>query len=137
MSSEAPHRTSIGTVVVVGSINEDVVLRLPRAPRPGETLAAQEVTRHPGGKGANQAVAAARAGADVCMIGRVGDDAAGRRMVEALQDERVGTELVEAVPDVATGAAYITVTPDGENTIVLAEGANAHLGPGEVKACEG
>jgi ribokinase len=121
-------------VVVVGSINEDVELLVARAPKPGETLTAQRTARRPGGKGANQAVAAARAGARVRMIGRIGADPAGARMLEALREEHVDTHAVAALPGVPTGTAYITVTADGENTIVLERGANARLSPGDVAA---
>jgi ribokinase len=126
--------TSDTVVVVVGSINEDVELLVARAPKPGETLTAQRTARRPGGKGANQAVAAARAGARVRMIGRIGADPAGARMLEALREERVDTHAVAALPGVPTGTAYITVTADGENTIVLERGANARLSPGDVAA---
>jgi ribokinase len=112
-------------VVVVGSINEDVILQLGRSIRPGETVTAERIERLPGGKGANQAVAAAAAGAEVAMIGAVGDDPAGIRMVEDLRSCGVGTKAVRIADSVSTGAAYITVTPDGENTIVLDPGANA------------
>jgi ribokinase len=124
--------TSDTVVVVVGSINEDVELLVARAPKPGETLTAERTARRPGGKGANQAVAAARAGARVRMIGRVGDDPAGTRMLENLRDEHVDTQAVAALPGVPTGTAYITVTADGENTIVLEQGANARLSPGDL-----
>jgi ribokinase len=126
--------TSDTVVVVVGSINEDVELLVPRAPKPGETLTAERTARRPGGKGANQAVAAARAGARVRMIGRIGADPAGARMLGDLREERVDTHAVAALPGVPTGTAYITVTADGENTIVLERGANAHLSPGDVAA---
>jgi ribokinase len=126
--------TSDTVVVVVGSINEDVELLVARAPKPGETLTAQRTARRPGGKGANQAVAAARAGARVRMIGRIGADPAGARMLEALREEHVDTHAVAALPGVPTGTAYITVTADGENTIVLERGANARLSPGDVAA---
>jgi ribokinase len=126
--------TSDTVVVVVGSINEDVELLVERAPRPGETLTAERTARRPGGKGANQAVAAARAGARVRMIGRIGADPAGARMLEALREERVDTHAVAALPGVPTGTAYITVTADGENTIVLERGANARLSPSDVAA---
>jgi ribokinase len=122
MSSAEPK-----SVVVVGSINEDVVLRLGRSIRPGETVTAERVERLPGGKGANQAVAAAAAGARVAMVGAVGDDPSGIRMVEDLRGRGVSTESVRTVNGVSTGAAYITVTSDGENTIVLDPGANALL----------
>lgn len=122
------------SVVVVGSINEDVVLLVPRAPQPGETLTAERTTRRAGGKGANQAVAAARAGATVRMIGRVGDDATGERMLEDLRREGVDAGAVRALSGVATGTAYITVTADGENTIVFDPGANARLSADDVTA---
>src|ERR1700728_99248 len=114
-----------GAVVVVGSINEDVMLRVGRPISPGETVTAQLVERLPGGKGANQAVAVAAAGAAVAMLGAVGDDPAGVRMVDDLRRRGVGTGPVRTVAGVSTGTAYITVTPDGENTIVLDPGANA------------
>ena len=126
--------TNDTVVVVVGSINEDVELLVARAPKPGETLTAERTARRPGGKGANQAVAAARAGAHVRMIGRIGADPAGARMLEALREEHVDTHGVVAVPGVPTGTAYITVTADGENTILLERGANARLSPGDVVA---
>ena len=117
--------TGAGAVVVVGSINEDVMLRVGRRISPGETVTAELVERLPGGKGANQAVAVAAAGAEVAMLGAVGDDPAGVRMVEDLRRRGVGTGPVRIVPGASTGTAYITVTPDGENTIVLETGANA------------
>jgi ribokinase len=126
--------TSDTVVVVVGSINEDVELLVARAPRPGETLTADRTARRAGGKGANQAVAAARAGARVRMIGRIGADPAGARMLEDLRAEGVDTHAVAALPGVPTGTAYITVTPDAENTIVLERGANARLSAGDIAA---
>ncbi|MGH9063931.1 MAG: ribokinase [Acidimicrobiales bacterium] len=122
-----------GSVFVVGSVNEDVVLRVPRRPEPGETLSATSVVRRPGGKGANQAVAAARQGAGVQLLARVGADPAGQRMLDALASAGVGTDLVTTDRDVATGSAYIVVTPDGENSIVLEAGANHRLGPADVE----
>jgi ribokinase len=126
--------TSPGRVLVVGSINEDVVLRVARAPHAGETVTAKERTRHPGGKGANQAVAAARAGAQVEMVGRVGADAAGQRMIDALRDEGVQTDAIQSLEDVETGTAYITVADDGDNVIVVDPGANAGLSARDVEA---
>jgi ribokinase len=117
----------MNSVIVVGSINEDVVLQLGQSIQPGETVTAWRVERHPGGKGANQAVAAAAAGASVAMVGAVGDDDAGIRMVEDLRGRGVSTSSVRTVPGVSTGTAYITLTPDGENTIVLDPGANASV----------
>jgi ribokinase len=121
-------------VVVVGSINEDVMLQLGRRIRPGETVTAQRVERRPGGKGANQAAAAAAAGAGVAMLGAVGDDPAGARMLEDLRRRGVNTESVATVAGVSTGTAYVTVTSDGENTIVLDPGANEFVGAAAVEA---
>jgi ribokinase len=121
-------------VIVVGSINEDVLLQLDRPIHPGETVTAQRVERRPGGKGANQAVAAAAAGAEVAMLGAVGDDPAGARMVEDLRRRGVNTGSVRTVAGVSTGTAYVTVTPDGENTIVLDPGANEFTGAAAVAA---
>lgn len=116
-------------VFVVGSINQDFVLRLKRRPEPGETVTGADLSLFPGGKGANSAVAAARLGARVTMLGRVGEDAFGTGLVRNLRDNGVDTTHIEAVPDVPTGSAFITVTPDGENAIVVSPGANRSFGP--------
>jgi ribokinase len=129
MSSADSH-----AVVVVGSINEDVMLQLGRRIHPGETVTAQRVERRPGGKGANQAVAAVAAGAEVAMLGAVGDDPAGTRMIEDLRRRGVNTKSVRTVAGVSTGTAYVTVTPDGENTIVLDKGANEFVDAAAVEA---
>ncbi len=121
-------------VFVVGSINQDFVLRLERRPEPGETVTDADLSLHPGGKGANGAVAAARLGAEVTMFGRVGEDAFGAELVENLRENGVGTRHVESVPDAPTGSAFVTVTPDGENAIVVSPGANRRFGPEEVEA---
>jgi ribokinase len=118
----------VGRVLVVGSINADVVLRMRRRPGPGETLLADAVAEYCGGKGANQAVAAARAGAKVEMIGAVGADERGRAQLRALRAAGVSTRLVTVDAAATTGLAVITVTPDGENSIVVAPGANALVG---------
>lgn len=120
-----------GRVVVVGSINLDVVVSAGRLPAPGETVLGGELQRHPGGKGANQAVAAARAGARVAMVGAVGDDAEGRGGLEALAAEGVDLDAV-ARTAAASGVAIIAVDPAGRNQIVVAPGANALLGPPHV-----
>lgn len=117
-----------GLVCVVGSLNDDTTLAVPSLPSPGETtLTAAERLTSPGGKGANQAAAAAVLGARVAMVGAVGDDEPGRRSLAALR--RVGVDLtgVEVRNDVGTGIAVITVDADGENTIVVDPGANASL----------
>ena len=119
---------------MVGSINQDFVLKVERRPEPGETVTGAELSLFPGGKGANQAIAAARLGAEVAMLGRVGEDAFGRDLVKNLRDNRVDTSRIEAIPDAPTGSAFITVTPDGENAIVVSPGANRRFGPTEVRA---
>ncbi|MEQ3549037.1 ribokinase [Pseudonocardia nematodicida] len=112
-------------VLVVGSINEDVTLRVASLPRPGETVLSSSRHRTPGGKGANQAVAAVRAGADVTLAGRVGDDESGARMLSALRAAGVDTRFVGADTLAPTGRATVLVSDDGENAIVVASGANA------------
>ena len=119
---------------VVGSINRDFVLTVERRPAPGETVTDSTLSLHDGGKGANQAAAAAKLGADVTFLGRVGDDDIGEPLVAALREKRVNVDLVEPIPSVASGAAFITVTPDGENAITVAPGANRSLTPEDVDA---
>lgn len=114
-----------GRVCIVGSINMDLVVRTPRLPAPGQTLMGGPFDRFPGGKGANQAVAAARAGAIVAMIGAVGDDEHGVTMRKTLADNGVDVSRVVSQANTATGVALITVDEAGENTIVVAPGANA------------
>ena len=114
-------------VFVVGSINQDFVLSVERRPEPGETVTEAQLSKGNGGKGANQAAAAALLGASVQFLGRVGDDGFGEPLVEALADKGVDTSLIEASPDASTGTAFITVTPDGENAITVAPGANRSL----------
>lgn len=113
-------------VAVVGSANLDLVVRVPRRPAGGETLLGADPLRLPGGKGANQAVAAARCGAAVEFTGCLGDDAEGRFLRERLAEAGVGTAGV-AAGERPTGTALILLTPDGENSIVVSPGANAEL----------
>lgn len=113
-------------VCVVGSINLDTVFTVAALPAPGETVFGSAPVTTPGGKGANQAVAAARAGAQVVFVGAVGDDDAGERLRRHLQVNGVGTEGLTAVPG-SSGSAFITVDHAGENTIVVTPGANAAL----------
>lgn len=120
-----------GRVVVVGSINVDLVVRADRLPLPGETVLGGRFARFQGGKGANQAVAAARAGAAVTMIGAVGDDAYGTDAVRALADEGIDTAPVRVV-DGPTGVALIGVGARGENMIMLAPGANDEVSAADV-----
>jgi ribokinase len=112
-----------GRVVVIGSINTDFVVSADRLPHPGETVLGGRLTIHQGGKGANQAVAAARAGAEVSFIGAVGRDAYGDAALAALAGEGVDIARIRQV-EAPTGAAIIAVGPRGENQIVVAPGAN-------------
>jgi ribokinase len=125
-------RESGPAVAVVGSLNLDLVVRAARLPGPGETVSGDDVFRNPGGKGANQAVAAARLGRRVAMVGCVGDDAAGRELLESLAGAEVDTERVRVVDGVPSGTAFITVGDDGENQIVVSPGANARLTAADV-----
>jgi len=120
-------------VVVLGSLNTDFVLAVPHLPRPGETVAGGSLATHPGGKGANQAVAAAKLGAAVTMVGRVGDDSFGRGLRRSLMDAGVDVRRVEADPAAASGAALILVDPQADNAIAIAPGANAQVGQGDVE----
>ena len=113
-------------VVVVGSANVDLVLPVQRIPRPGETVLAGGMTRGPGGKGANQAVASARAGARTAMVAALGDDDGGALLRDALGSSGVDLSLVSATAT-PTGTAIITVDDSGENSIVVAPGANGEL----------
>ena len=123
-------------VTVVGSLNMDLVIRSPRIPRPGETILAGQFRHVPGGKGANQAVAAARLGAQVSMIGRVGDDPFGHQLLENLAADGIDHTFVLRDGQAATGVALIVVDDAGENSIVVASGANMRLSPADVEAAE-
>ncbi len=121
-------------VFVMGSINQDFVLKVERRARPGETVTDAVLSTHNGGKGANQAAAAALLGASVAFLGRVGDDGFGGPLVGALREKGVDTALVREAEDASTGTAFITVTADGENAITVAPGANRRLTPQDVSA---
>lgn len=125
-------RLPVASVVVVGSINRDLVARVPHLPGPGETVLATGHLTNPGGKGANQAVAAARLGQPVAFVGCVGDDDAGRTLLDALHADGIDTGNVQ-VRDGPSGLAIIAVDDDGENTIVVSGGANLHLTEGAVR----
>jgi ribokinase len=118
-------------VVVVGSLNLDYFTRVEFLPRPGETIAAERLNRFRGGKGANQAIAAARQGCDVTLIGAVGTDEGGGSYRRALEEEGIRTDHLRTAPG-ETGSAFITVDREGENMIVIAAGANAELRRGDV-----
>lgn len=116
------------SVVVLGSINHDYHLRVPRLPLPGETVVAADATFGSGGKSANQAVAAAKLGADTALIGAVGDDAAGRLVLDAIRRSSVDVAGVTVMEGTPTGQAIVVVDDAGENSIVVVSGANAFVG---------
>ncbi len=119
-------------ILVVGSINMDLVVRVPHTPMPGETVLGGDFETFPGGKGANQAVAAARMGGDVTMVGRVGQDDFGNTLIKTLVDNEISTIHVIKDSDTATGIAMIAVAADGENSIVVASGANYEVSVADV-----
>lgn len=120
-------------VIVVGSLNMDMFFHTSHIPMEGETiLGGSFITTH-GGKGANQAVALARLGRKVGMVGRVGDDPFGRSLIEGLKGDQVDTRLIRLDPEAATGVALILVEPNGKNRIVVASGANLHLEPKDLE----
>jgi ribokinase len=123
-------------IVVIGSLNTDLVTKAPRLPRPGETLAGSAFQVVPGGKGANQAVAAARLGAEVAMVGRVGEDVFGPRLLAGLADHGVNIQHVQRDKEAPTGTATIIVDESGENAIVIVPGANGRVAPGDVDAAQ-
>lgn len=128
-----------GGILVVGSLNCDYVARVPRMPGHGETLTGSALQIHPGGKGANQAVAAGRmadASLEVRMLGCVGEDAAGAMLLDSLRGAGVEDVEVQRLSDVPTGSALIWVADSGENSIVVIPGANACLSPDDIRARE-
>lgn len=122
----------MATVTVIGSVNLDLVAKAPRLPVPGETVTGASLFRFPGGKGANQALAAQRLGASVRLVACVGEDAAADEALALLREGGVDLSACSALADAATGTALIAVAPDGENQIVVAPGANARLTPDRV-----
>ncbi|MEL3917970.1 ribokinase [Aeromonas enteropelogenes] len=123
-------------LVVLGSVNADHVLRVPHFPRPGETLTGHSYQVVPGGKGANQAVAAARLGASVSFIARIGDDAIGRQMRQGFAQDGIDVSAVELDDKLPTGIAIIYVSDEGENSIGISAEANGALSPAMVKRHE-
>ncbi|QBO35283.1 ribokinase [Periweissella cryptocerci] len=114
-------------VTVLGSLNADAILHIPRLPKQGETMAMHDATTAPGGKGANQAVAAARMGALTQFVGAIGEDQNGIMMFEAMADNKVNTTHIKKMTETGTGAAYIMLEDDGSNTILIHGGANQAL----------
>ena len=123
-----------GSIVVVGSLNADLVARVPAFPSPGETITGSSFDIYPGGKGANQAYAAARLGAEVHMIGRVGHDSHGRLLTSQLADVGVDTTRVVTDDSAPTGTALITIDDSGQNEIVVVPGANGRVTVSDVEA---
>jgi len=119
-------------IAVVGSANLDLVVTVDRIPLAGETVMGGDLRRIPGGKGANQAVAAARLGRRVAMVGRVGHDEGGAILRSALHDDGVDTSMLRTSKGVASGVALISVARDGDNAIVVSPGANGHLTPADI-----
>lgn len=123
-------------IVVVGSINMDLVIRCAHLPIPGQTITADSYLEIPGGKGANQAVAAARAGGHVAMIGRVGGDAMAERLIENLRQQQVHIESILRSRDSASGIAVVAVESSGENAIMVVPGANGLVSIEDVNRAE-
>ncbi len=123
-------------IVVVGSSNTDMIIKVPRIPKPGETVLGGEFSTAAGGKGANQAVAAARAGGRVTFIARVGEDVFGEQAVKGFKADGIDVEYVLRDRLAPSGVALIYVDALGENSIAVASGANAHLSPADVRAAE-
>jgi len=121
-------------VAVVGSMNMDLVVQTPQFPKPGETVIGSDLLTIPGGKGANQAVAAARLGANVAMIGRVGDDLFGRQLQDNLAADQIDLRHVMVTPETASGVALIVVDENGQNSIVVSSGANARVTVADVES---
>lgn len=117
-------------ILVIGSLNMDLVTHVPHLPQAGETIAGTKFRKNPGGKGANQAVAAAKLGADVTMIGKVGTDEHGEILLDSLRQAGVSTEGIQQ--EDTTGMAFINVSAEGENHIVLVAGANSMMRPADL-----
>jgi ribokinase len=124
----------MGRVLVLGSINRDLVLAVAAHPRPGETVSGSDIREFPGGKGANQAVAARRAGAETLLVGALGADGFGTSMRAFLAGEAIDLTGVITVPDRPTGIAVILVDRNAENTVTIAPGANLALGAGNAES---
>lgn len=124
------------SILVIGSVNMDLAVRSPHMPAPGETVLGKGLAISPGGKGANQAVAAARLGGKCVFVGRVGEDAFGQQLLAGLKAEGVDCSHVLVTDDAPTGMAMIVVDAKGENAIVVAGGANQCVTPDDIFPCE-
>lgn len=120
-------------IVVIGSSNTDMIVQVPRIPKPGETILGGTFHTAAGGKGANQAVTAARAGGEVTFVARVGDDMFGDKAIAGFKADNINVDFVIKDPNAPSGVAEIFVADDGENSIAVASGANANLSPQDVE----
>ena len=127
----------MGRICVVGSANLDIVTPVPHHPVAGETVLGGDHAQVPGGKGANQAVAAARLGHEVAFVGRVGDDGPADVLRASLSDAGVELSMLATTPGVPSGIATISVDPDGDNSIVVSPGANSRISPADIEAAAG
>ncbi len=127
---------AVSRVIVVGSSNTDMIVRADRLPLPGETVLGGDLSTAAGGKGANQAVAAARVGADVTFVARVGGDMFGKQTLAAFRREGLHLDYVQQDADTPSGVALIVVGPGGQNIIAVAPGANRNLAPADVLAAQ-
>ena len=124
------------SIVVIGSSNTDMVIRVDHLPKPGETILGHDFMTNQGGKGANQAVAVSRLGGRVAFVARVGDDGFGRQAVQLLKEEGIDTTQVSPTEGVSTGVALIPVDDRGENSIIVASGANGLLSEDDILAAK-
>jgi ribokinase len=123
-------------IIVVGSSNTDMIIKVPRIPKPGETILGGKFSKAAGGKGANQAVAAARSGGDVTFVARVGQDMFGDNAIQGFEENNIVTGHVFRDPEAPSGVAEIFVSEDGENSIAVAPGANSNLSPEDIDNSE-
>jgi len=130
------NRMSGKHIVVVGSSNMDLVAKAPRIPVPGETLTGTDFFIAPGGKGANQAVAAAKLGANVIFVAKLGKDVFAAKSLENFETVNINTKHIEQLDDIPSGTAVITIDDDGQNVIIIIPGANAKLTPADVDKAE-
>lgn len=126
----------MGKIIVVGSSNTDMIVKVPRIPAPGETILGGKFVKAAGGKGANQAVAAARSGGDVVFIANTGNDSLGKEAIEGFKKEGINTDYIFEDSESPSGVALIFVGEDGENSIAVASGANGTLTPSKIKEVE-
>jgi ribokinase len=123
-------------ITVIGSINMDLVIKASRMPKPGENLFAQGFKMIPGGKGANQAVSVAKLGEKSHLVGKIGEDVFGEKLLKGVEGFGINTDYVFKDADTPTGVAFIIVTEEGENSILIANGANGNLSPEDIKGAE-